>query len=710
MSVLDELNFAGRRRLPMIHAAEGAECGLACLVMVGKYFGHQIDLNGMRQRYSLSLAGANLRNIMDLASQMDLAARPLKVELEALRHIRVPAILHWNLNHFVVLKTIDRRRAVIHDPAYGVRTLSMAELSNHYTGVALELQPAKNFAPIKATAPVKISSLWSDARGLWTSLGQVLALSLILQVVTFVGPFQNQLVIDQAIGRGDIDLLKVLSFGFAMVFIIQAAAAALRSWMMQILGTLFSFQVTGNLVRHLLRLPPYFFEKRHVGDILSRMGSSGAIRDVMTQGVISSIVDGLMALVAGVILFVYSPMLALIVVVGLLFGLLVALAYYPVTRRRSLEQLHASAAEQTYLMETVRAATTIKLMGRGSTREANWRNLYANVQNVSLLTGKYNIYVSLLQGTIGAIQSILVLYFGARMVIEGKGMSVGMLLAFMSYRQTFSDRITTLINQYLRYRMLSLHLERLGDIVTAPVETTADASTPLEVEGAISVHGVSFRYGDPDPLILDGVDLEIPAGDFLAVTGPSGGGKSTLLKLMLGIQSPTGGEILLDGKPASPALFNSWREHVGVVTQNDQLLSGSLADNIAFFDPDLDMERVHEAARAAEIHNDIMRMPMQYMALIGDMGSSLSGGQRQRVLLARALYRRPRILFLDEGTANLDEMTEDLIADLISSLPITRIVVAHRPALIHRANRVATVKDGKLAFVRGGSIAVAGAL
>jgi ATP-binding cassette subfamily B protein RaxB len=692
----DELNFAGGRRLPMVHAAEGAECGLACLVMVGKYHGHDVDLNGLRQRYSMSLAGATLRNIMELASRMDLAARPLKVELEALKAIRTPAILHWNLNHFVVLKSIKGGRVTIHDPAIGARSLSLAELSDHYTGVALELQPAKGFSKIKAVEPVKITSLWSDSHGLWRSIFQVLALSATLQVVAFVGPFQTQLVIDEAIGRGDLDLLKVLSIGFAVVFVIQAVVGALRSWTLQVLGALFSFQVVGNLVRHLLRLPPHFFEKRTVGDILSRLGSSAAIRDVMTQGVVAAIVDGVMGLVAGVVLFIYSPLLALIVVVALLLSLVVALAYYPVTRRRSLEQLNASAIEQTYLMETVRAAATIKVMGRGSVRESGWRNLYANVTNVGLQTAKYNIYVSLLQGAIMAMQSILVLYFGARMVLQGDGMSIGMLMAFMSYRQTFGDRVLALINQLVRFRMLSLHLERLGDIVTAPAETIEDAPAEITVRGALSVRGMSFRYGEPDPLILDKIDLEIPAGDFLAITGPSGGGKSTLLKLMLGMQEPTKGEILIDGKPASPGLFNSWREQVGVVMQNDQLMSGTLSDNIAFFDPDLNMDRVHEAARAAEIHNDILRMPMQYLSLIGDMGSSLSAGQRQRVLLARALYRRPKILFLDEGTANLDEATEAAIGDLIQSLPITRIVVAHRPALIQRARRVAVVVGGRL--------------
>jgi ATP-binding cassette subfamily B protein RaxB len=346
-------------------------------------------------------------------------------------------------------------------------------------------------------------------------------------------------------------------------------------------------------------------------------------------------------------------------------------------------------------METVRASTTIKLMGREVERESAWRNLYAEVTNAGISVAKYQISLTFVQGAITGLQTVVVTYLAARMILGAEGFSTGMLFSFLSFRQTFTDRAIGLINQAVQFRLLRLHLDRLADIVTAQPECQSQIAPAVQVEGALSVKDVSFRYGASDRTVLDNINLEIASGEFVAFTGPSGGGKTTLMKLLLGLNAPTEGAIEIDGMRATPERWRAWRAHVGVVAQDDRLLSGTIADNIAFFDPDLDMGRVREAATAARVHDDIMRMPMQYLSLVGDMGSTLSGGQRQRVLLARALYRQPKVLILDEGTANLDEATEEAIADLVAELPITRIVVAHRPALIRRASCVFHVEGGK---------------
>ena len=641
-----------------------------------------------------------LRSLMGLAETLQLAPRPLRVELEALGKIELPAILHWDLNHYVVLASVGRRTLTVHDPAAGKRTLTFAEASKHFTGVVLALTPATNFTPVTARAPMPLRRLWSRLQGGRAAFAQVLVLSLALQLATFAGPFQLQLVVDEAIFRADADLLVVLALAFGGLVIVQAALEGLRGWVLRVYGQMLTFQVVGNVVHHLLRLPADFFEKRHLGDILSRLGSVQPIQDALTRGLIAALIDGLMALIAAAILFVYSPTLALVVIAAIFIQLAVALAYYPAIRARMEAEIVARAKESSVLMETVRAATTIKLMGREIEREATWRNAYASVTNTGLRTGKLQITQGALQSVVTGLQTVLVIFLAARMILAGDGFSVGMLFAFLSFRQTLTDRALALISQALQFRLLRLHLDRLADIVTAAPEASGPALPALDVAGAITVTGLSFRYGAADPLVLEDVCIDVAPGDFIAITGASGSGKTTLLKLLLGLYPPTAGSILLDGQQASPELWRAWRQHVGVVAQDDRLMSGTLADNIAFFDPDLDMARVEATARLAQVHDDIQRLPMRYLSLVGDMGSTLSGGQRQRVLLARALYRNPQILILDEGTANLDEATEEILADLITGLKITRIVVAHRPALVRRANKVFVLQDRHLqAFV-----------
>lgn len=695
------MQFFAHRALPVVRGVEATECGLVCMTMVARYHGHDVDLNGMRQRFPVSLEGATLRSMMTLASQMGFATRPLRADMGSLASLRAPAVLHWDLNHFVVLKAVSRNRVVIHDPALGRRVLTVAEFSKHFTGVVLELEPTVQMAPVTARARTRLRDLWSRIDGFWPALGQVLGLSAALQVAVFAAPFYLQLTVDEAIQSGDLSLLTVLALGFGALVTIRVAINALRAWALQSIGLLMSFQIIGNLVHHLLRLKADYFEKRHVGDILSRLDSVRPIQEAITHGVTSTLIDGVMAVVAAIILFVYSPLLAAVVLSTVALGLAVTFALYPAQRQRTEDQIIASAKAHTHLIESVRAATVVKLMGREAEREGLWRNLYADVTNASFGVGKLAIGMTAGQGLLSGLQTIVVVYLAARMIVAGDGFSVGMLFAFLSYRRTFTDRSLTLINQIVQFSYLRLHLARVGDIVHAEREGPAVAGRrSAPVQGGISVRDVSFRYGATDPLVLERVDFAVPPGSFVAFTGPSGHGKTTLMKLMLGLYAPTSGEILLDGAVATTMAWPAWRDHVGVVAQNDQLLTGTLADNISFFDPLLDMEKVQRAAAAARIHDDIVRMPMQYLSVVGDMGAALSGGQRQRVLLARALYRDPEVLFLDEGTANLDPETESEIAELIAAMSITRIVVAHRPALVDAADAVFRVAEGKVVAVR----------
>ena len=302
--------------------------------MVARFHGHDIDLNGLRQRFALSLSGASLGSLMQLADALALSGRALRVELAMLGKVRLPAILHWDLNHFVVLAGVTRRTVTIHDPNLGKRKLSLADVSKHFTGVVLELSPSADFVPVAVRTPMRLRLLWSKLSGGGSAFAQVMLLSFTLQIATFAAPFQLQLVVDEAIFRADADLLTVLALGFGALALVQSGIEALRNYALKILGQLLSFQVVGNLVRHLLRLPAEFFEKRHLGDILSRLGSVQPIQDAVTRGMVSAIIDGAMALLAAVILFFYSVTLAFVVLAAVLLSLLATLLLYPHYRAR----------------------------------------------------------------------------------------------------------------------------------------------------------------------------------------------------------------------------------------------------------------------------------------------------------------------------------------------------------------------------------------
>jgi ATP-binding cassette subfamily B protein RaxB len=351
-------------------------------------------------------------------------------------------------------------------------------------------------------------------------------------------------------------------------------------------------------------------------------------------------------------------------------------------------------------METIRAIRAIKLHGHEAVRENGWRNRYAEVISAAYRARLVGIKLDLAEGLLFGLSFLLTVQMGAVAVMDQR-MTVGLLLAFLAYRSSFTTSATALIDQFQKWRLLAVHLERLADIVAEKKEEIrpAPARGALLAGPAIRADGLTFAYGPTEAPIIDEASLDIPAGSFVAIVGPSGSGKTTLVRVLLGLLQPTSGKIQIDGVPLGPATLSAWRGRVAAVMQDDYLLTGTLAENIAFFDPAPDPQLIEHVARLARIHNDIVKMPMAYHSLISDMGAALSGGQRQRILLARALYRDPDALFLDEGTANLDPETEAQITRMIAGLQITRIVIAHRPALVEKADIVLRLEGGRIVEV-----------
>jgi ATP-binding cassette, subfamily B, bacterial CvaB/MchF/RaxB len=679
----------GRSRgtLPDIRQTEVAECGLACLAMISEFHGRCVELAALRRRYPVSLAGTTLRTVLDVAARIGLVGRPLRLEPPQLRMLRMPAILHWGMSHFVVLKHVGRKHVTIHDPAAGVRRFTFAEVSKQFTGVALELTPGEAYVPERSDR-LRVTELFGALSGLPAALLQVLVLSLVLQIYVLASPFLLQLAVDDVIAQGDAEFMLVLACGFGLAVLINAVAAILRARILCHVQSTLAFQMGTRLYRHLMYMPLLYFERRHIGDLVSRFYAADPIRGLMSEGLIAVVVDGAMAVLTMAMTFLYSVTLAFVVLLALAFYIVLRLGFYRLFRRRSLDLVIAKARESTTFIETVRAIQSIKLFGRQNERCAVWANRYAEVvQADTAISGMKQVFVALNDLVFG-LENIVVIYLGAHMALRGQ-MTAGMLMAFVLYKQQFVDKATRLVEKAIEFRMLDLHLERLADIMRTErePERAREATYRPTVAGAIEVSGLSFRYSSSEPVVFDNVSFTVAPGDYVAISGPSGCGKSTLLKVMLGLLPPASGEVRYDGTLLPALGAATVRDAIAVVMQDDHLLTGSIADNICFFDEMLDPELMKRCAEIAGVHEEIMRMPMAYDSLVGDMGSSLSGGQKQRILLARALYKRPKILFMDEGTSHLDIAMERRVTAAIKELGLTRVIIAHRPETIASAER-----------------------
>ena len=682
--------------------SESSECTLASLAMVSNAHGLHVDLTDLRRRFPVSLKGATLQQLISHAGLLNFSSRPLRLELDELTQLQMPCILHWDLNHFVVLKKVGRRAITVLDPAVGERCLPFAEVSRHFTGVALELTPNAEFAPADQRQRVAVSALTGKVLGLKRSLLQVFALAVVLELFAITSPLLNQLVVDDAIATHDSDLLTVLVVGFALLLVIQTAVGLARSWMVMVLGMSLSLQWASNVFAHMVKLPVEYFEKRHLGDVVSRFGSVGTIQKTLTTSVIEAVLDGIMGLAALGMMLLYSLQLSAVVVGSVLLYALIRWVGYRPFREASAERLIVSARENTHFLETLRAIQPLKLYGREQERRARWQNLLVEVQNRDVRTAKMGIGFSTANTLVSGVENLLVFWIGAGLVMQtgtaaggvASPFTIGMLFAFISYKGQFSDRVSALINYAVEIKMLSLHAERLGDIVLATPEKNDLPSNDLaHLAPSIELRNVSFRYGESEPWILKDMNLLLNAGESAAIVGPSGCGKTTLLKVLL---APQEGEVLYGGIPVKHLGLQNYRQRIGTVMQEDVLLAGSIADNISFFDVQPNEERIHACAKIAAVHDDIAVMPMGYQTLVGDMGSSLSGGQKQRVLLARALYKKPKVLALDEATSHLDIANELRVTQALAQMRLTRIIVAHRPETIAGAQRVVAMERGKM--------------
>jgi ATP-binding cassette, subfamily B, bacterial CvaB/MchF/RaxB len=626
------LDYLPGNRTPLVLQAEAAECALACLAMVAGHHGHRTDLATLRMNYPASLRGANLAQLITLAGALDLNPRALRLDLQGLAELTLPCILHWDLNHFVVLTRVGRRQIKIHDPALGVRWLGPEAYTKHFTGVALELTPTAAFRPRVERQRVSLRELVGRLPGLGGHAVQALLLAFVVQLCVMLAPLQLQWVIDQALVTRDREWVSVIGVGFVLLAVLHGAASALRGWVLMVMGTTLNLQMLSRLFLHLLNLPMDWFEKRHVGDIISRFESQSAIQRTLTGNVLESLIDGVMAALTLALMARYSVALAGIAVLALTAYGGLRLALFESARLASEETIVRSARQRTHLLETLRAMQCVKLFAHEGRRGIAWRNLAVDEVNASIRTQRLALVASTAHTVLFGAEAVASVWLGAVLVMqaaETSGLTVGMLVAFLAYKQQFMLRAGALVDNTLELRMLVLHTERVADIALAtpepPLPAMSGDSAPLLA--SIEFKNVSFRYGRDEAWVLKDVSLRIEAGECVALTGPSGGGKTTLVKLLLGLLKPTEGSIEIDGRPLAQ-LGAQMRASMATVMQDDHLFAGSVAENICLFDAQPDFARIEQAARLAAVHEDIQALPMKYRSLVGDMGSAFSGGQR----------------------------------------------------------------------------------
>jgi ATP-binding cassette subfamily B protein RaxB len=676
-----------RGKVPVILQQETAECGLACLAMVAAYYGKHSSVAELRQLHGVSSRGATFTDLLRTTGDLQLMARPLRLALSELHRLRLPAVLHWRMNHFVVLVRRGRRRYLIHDPASGRRKVSATEFDKSFTGVALELLPARGFRRQRKNNSLSFADFAGSFRHLWRYLGLMFCLLLSTQVLALAPPVATQILIDELVLGQDREWLYRALAGLALVMLTGVMLDGLRRWIGLFTGTNLAMDSSVSVMSHLFRLPAEFINGRHTGDLMSKLESLTPIREALTEHVINSIVHGGVMLTTMAIMFFYSGWLMAVSVAGLALSAIVIVIVLPASRRlRELAIIH-TASQNSSLVESLRACDVVKALGLEHLRLAHWQNHFFDATNASIREGKLSIAQKTGTGIVGVFEQVLFLGVGIAGVVD-KDLTLGVLFAFMSLRGRFGSAALGLADAVQNFFLLKVHTSRLSDIVLAePLPASPAGAVTSKIKGALGAENISFRYATGAWIVRD-FNCDIAVGANVVITGPSGCGKTTLLKLLAGHLPVNNGQIYVDNMELSLWNRDALQRQTAFVLQNDALFQGTIAENIAAFDTAPELLRVREAAISAEIWPDIQALPMKLETQVSDMGKNLSGGQVQRLLLARALYRRPAILFLDEATSHLDVTTESRVLQNINDLNITVVSVAHRPDAISRAQQI----------------------
>jgi ATP-binding cassette, subfamily B, bacterial len=690
--------LAGKRRgrVPFVQQLEATDCGAACLAMTLGHFGHDARLDEVREAVGGSgRDGTDASAIVRAGEWYGLRGRGLRIDVDHLKFVPAGTILHWELNHFVVFQRVTRRGVEIVDPAMGPRTIPLPKFGESFTGVALVFEPADTFEK-KKRGKGRFGWYMRQLAGQRHVLGRVLVTSILLRVFALVLPLVTAVIVDRVVPRADNSLLLVIAAGVGGLLVFQLITTLVRSHLLLQLRTNLDTQLTLGFVDYLSRLPYQFFQRRSAGDLLMRVNNNATIRELLTANSLSAMLDGTLVVGYAILIFLFAPLMALLVVV---LGF-VQVSVYLISRRSYREMmarsLEAQARQQSHLVEVLAGMETLKAAAAESRAVERWSNLYVDELNVSLDRGRLSARIDAVSSMLAIASPLSVMLLGAVQVIAGT-ITLGEMLAINALAVGLLTPLSAMVQSALQLQLLGSYMDRIDDVLqTDPEQFGHEVSRAPRLTGRVTLQHVAFRYGDNLPYVVRDLSLDIRAGSTIAIVGKSGCGKSTLARLIAGLYRPSDGKIMFDGHDLTRLELKSLRRQIGVVSQAPSLFAGSIRSAIALTMPSAPMERIVDVTRRAAIHDDIMAMPMGYETLLADGGQSLSGGQRQRLALARALVHEPAILILDEATSALDAETERKVIQNLEQLRCTRIVLAHRLSTIVNADLILVMDGGEV--------------
>ena len=688
------------RRFPHVFQVDEMDCGAASLAMICRHFGRAVSLARIRQLVHTSSDGTSLRGICTAATELGLAARSVKASPRNVLEMPLPAIVHWEGNHWVVLYGIDDAYARVADPARGLRRIRRQAFDEKWSGYVALFDYTKAFD----NAPLGRSSaawLWPFFRPYSGIVAKAFALAVVVSGLEMLLPILTQVVVDRVLVEQDAQLLNILVLSMIAVLAFSMLAMIVQRYLLSFAAVRIDAGTLDFLTRRLLALPMSYFNSRRTGDIQRRLQGMRHVREFMVQKAMTGLSAGVQLVAALVLMFMYSAVLAGVFLLTVPVYLL--MMRFSSSRLRPMfdDMEEAFGRYQSYQIDAIKGIETVKAMAA----ELSFRELMlGQFHRVATRLFKSDFTMMLYDGTIHSVTfltTVVFLWVGAYQVMRGQ-LTIGALVAFNALVALANAPIIRLLSLWDNLQLASVLLNRLNDVFDQEPEQGFDRSHLVPVrtlEGRISFRNVGFRYGGPEsPPILDDVTFDVPAGKMVAIVGRSGSGKTTFIKCLAGLLEPTSGTILYDGIDMKTLNYRDLRRQIGFVLQENHLFDDTIARNIAFGEEEPDLERVAWAARAASAHEFIERLPLGYDTKVGESGISISGGQRQRIAIARAVYLRPPVLIFDEATSALDTESERAVKENLNALleGRTSFVIAHRLSTVRDADLIVVLDMGRL--------------